>query len=186
MTDIENYQRFVDKQATLDKKLESVRQSGTAQDYADVLEEIQINKDTIKQLYKPYRLEQFRTCDHLSGVSYSTCDYDYTRIYFKCVKCGLDEAVLANVNSLLLPECSDEDMEIMSEFFLDTACPVLGFGMIGGIKVGNTYYDDMAELYNKMKEENPNLSDTDFMRECVEKLCVSKDYLERVREREKK
>ena len=184
---ITRYEYVCKKIEELEDRLSKIKNTGTALEYANIIEEINNLNSTKEKLYPKYKMATYDTCDHITVVTFSDCGYDFNCICQRCVKCGLDDSILYGYGRTVLHDCSEQDVELMKEHFLSNGNPIQGLGFrrcLGPIYQAD--YCDMADLYNNMKRLNSNLTDYEYISKCVEELHIPEYYIEKVAERDEK
>ena len=123
-----------------------------------------------------YKKQLYKECNHIICDVYSTDD----KYYFKCIKCGLDDRVV--IDTTLYPA---EECKIMWDHLCATTMPPYTPHLFSSLWVEHNY-EDVKELYDKMKQENPDLSDEEFLLNCVELFNISPSIIDFYYEEEQK
>ena len=171
------YQFWAIKLQDLQKKLKESRKTITDDEYDNIQSEIENAKKKMEQFYPDYKADIYKNCKHISAKIYEhvgMCAYDRDRTYVKCIKCGVDETVL----DYDTPEYSDIDVKIMEKYLYKSADPYYGPRVPNGPRIIDMDYDKVKSLYDKMIEENPELTDYIFLTSAVKEIGLSKSYAE--------
>ena len=171
------YQFWAIKLQDLQKKLKESRKTITDDEYDNIQSEIENAKKKMEQFYPDYKEDIYKKCKHISAKIYKhvgMCAYDRDRTYVKCIKCGVDETIL----DYDTPEYSKIDVIIMGRYLYNSIDPFYGPRIPNGPRIIDKDYDEVKTFYDKMKEENPELTDYIFLKSAIKGIGLSKSYAE--------
>ena len=181
MSRIEIYEYWCELEKKNEKNLKIALENGSAREYQALLNERERIKQAKSDLYKDYKFEVYKNCSHITAAIYQHDYYDRSRTYVKCVKCGLDESVLLDADSYFIPKYSPEERRVMEEFLYTIGDPICGIAIHDDIRLYDSPYEKVSKLYNKMIKDNPNLTDIEFLGECLNKSYINEYQFERLK-----
>ena len=168
------YKELDDEEKFYKDELEKYKHNPNGKDYQKFLAAIKNVTMRRERWNLEYKKQLYHECLHIACAVDDPSWYDFSldnRTYFKCVKCGLDERVCYDTTLYPLDECRN---------MWNSLCETAG---TSGPHLSNFVwihhnYEETQRLYDSMKEKNPDLTDEEFLNNCIETLKIDPSVIE--------
>lgn len=132
-----------------------LRENFIVKRYLELIETNETLLNEKKELIRELRLKEFNSCQHLWIITKS--DHDYiegrTEKFYGCVKCGLNQEVLNEANSIYGTKYFNLEKQIMYDYLKKGIC------MKGYMLDVFCDFSLAKSIYKKIKEYNPDIDD---------------------------
>lgn len=151
----EQYDRIVTERKVIIERINILADEETVKRYFKLRNQNDKLENQQRDLYKQIKVEQYSSCNHIWVNTLHECDSFEGRSYnyFGCIKCGLDQRVFHQMESLHNLDLLTLDQRIMYDF-------MKGRAYNSGIHTNVLCDLDLAKsIYSKIKEVHPNIDD---------------------------
>lgn len=146
----DKYENLKKVQENLTLHIKQLEREDTIMDYKRLNKELDNVMSEMYETYKLMKLDEYNNCNHLCVITDKNIDEYNGKNYYSvgCIKCGMNQKALSKPKSI-----RTIDENIMAESFCDES---FDYSLIHDYEVD---LELAHAIYNKIKENYPNIND---------------------------